>query len=54
LTCGCIEEHWQALAAFAFMGVGLAIPIYFVMKFIMKKHQDKFARWVDEIQEKIT
>jgi len=48
MTCGCLEHHWQELAAFAFMGVGIAVPIYFVFK--------RFKKWLkkdDEIADKI-
>jgi len=32
LTCGCIENHWQELAALSFMAVGLGVPIFYIFK----------------------
>jgi len=44
MTCNCLAEHWQELAAFAFMGMGIAIPIYFIFKRFVKIQRDKIRR----------
>ncbi len=44
MSCGCLEHHWQELAAFAMMGVGIAVPIYFIFKKLVKIQTDKIRR----------
>lgn len=44
MSCGCLEHHWQELAAFVLVGLGIAIPIYFIFKRLVKIQTDKIRR----------